>query len=370
MVDYQYKATAPGKIILFGEHFVVYPGNKAVISSVGLYANVTAKLCKDPSLVKFSQYKNPTYTNKNISFSVSESFECYQKTVSLHKEFQTKQDIAKLNDYMFEDFRFISIICGIAYNFIKNKGVEVKGVEIDFSSDIPFSAGFGSSASISSSIIAGILQAHSIKYTTKQIYELTFEYEKFQHGNPSGGDPAAVVYGDMIEFHKTKSQNKKITSIRIQNKSLQKLLNKCVVLHTGKSEQSTGELVLMVKKAYEKNVETYNQIFKGYRENVNRFLELTKKTKCSESELIHIINTNGLLLEKIGVVSKLGKEICDEIRSNGGGAKVSGSGGTGAGACGALFVYHKDIEFLQKLAKKYKIKLFDIEFAVKGISES
>ena len=36
------KAKAPGKIILFGEHFVVY-GNRAILGAIDKYATVTSE---------------------------------------------------------------------------------------------------------------------------------------------------------------------------------------------------------------------------------------------------------------------------------------------------------------------------------------
>lgn len=141
-------ATAHGKIILMGEHAVVY-GYPALVSSIKLKTTVT---------VAQNTYSNLTNNDflKNILRIFSETF---QKNT--------------------DDLNFQII------------------------SQIPIGSGLGSSAATASAAFQSLAIHFGIGLTKNQLLELTMDSERFAHGNPSGIDPTAVVYEGILQFQKT-----------------------------------------------------------------------------------------------------------------------------------------------------------------------
>ena len=85
-------------------------------------------------------------------------------------------------------------------------------------------------------------------------------------------------------------------------------------------------------------------------------------------DIVEIINTNGILLEQMGVVSDIGINLSDEIRNNGGAIKMCGGGGRGDGPTGAMLAYQPDKNFLDKIISKYNIKKFEVNFGGEGVT--
>lgn len=75
------------------------------------------------------------------------------------------------------------------------------GIEID--SEIPVGAGLGSSAAVATAVILTVREylGSPIK-NKKELFNLVMECEKVAHGKPSGIDAAVVVYGGLIAFTK------------------------------------------------------------------------------------------------------------------------------------------------------------------------
>lgn len=131
-----------GKIILSGEHSVVY-GKLALAASIGL--GVTAKV-------------------------LGEGGEANQSVI-----------VAKA----------IEVAGG-------GKGLRV-GVE----SEIPVGAGLGSSAAVAAAVITTVRDYLGNPVNIKEeMFNLVMECEKVAHGNPSGIDAAVVVYGGCISYTK------------------------------------------------------------------------------------------------------------------------------------------------------------------------
>lgn len=357
-------ASVPGKTILLGEHVVVYPPHKAVLTTIDLRCVVSSEVVGESGEIEFIDLKYPEDTfNTTIQ-------ECLDNLVTIRKyydDFIVSGNISKLKEYLKKDYAFLKTFIGLPLEVaIKKKGV-FPSLKITRNIELPFGSGFGASASIAASFSASILKACGIDATKEDIYNLSYEYEKFSHGNPSGADPAIVVYGEFVEFYKDLNQEKIINPLKIQNPDLKKYLNGSAIIHTGSSNESTGEMVTFVKDQYASNKEKYESIFDKIEMNTDRFLKLLNEEICDEQTFIEIINVNGILLEEMGVVSDIGKRICHEIRSKGGAAKVSGGGGKGNGPCGALFVYHQDSEFLNKIANEFKVTLYKKQFGISGL---
>jgi mevalonate kinase len=158
------KASAPGKIILFGEHAVVY-GEAAIATAINKRANVT--LCKmdDKIVVSFKREGDENDVEAPVGAKISNPF-------------------IKTAQYCLEK--------------LKVEG----GVGIEVDSKIPMQAGLGSSAAICSAIATAVYQrfADGEEIDFAKVNQAAFEGEKVAHGNPSGIDNTVTTFGGSIHY--------------------------------------------------------------------------------------------------------------------------------------------------------------------------
>ncbi|MEP7167341.1 MAG: hypothetical protein ABI758_05150 [Candidatus Woesebacteria bacterium] len=176
--------TSHGKIILSGEHSVVY-GYPALVCPVDQEVKVVIQ--------KGEQKKTSPFLLNILSI------------------FQNEQEVS------FDDLLIV------------------------IESTLPLGSGLGSSAATASAVFQALYCFFKIKYTKKHLLFLVQESEKFAHGNPSGVDAVAVVYPSIIEFQKTDEQ------IEWDIIATGKALPPFLLLQSGIPSETTREMVEYVK---------------------------------------------------------------------------------------------------------------------------
>lgn len=158
---------SPGKVILFGEHFVV-KGSKALVAAIDLYTKVEIEESNWPSEI------------------VSEGTEIRGKI---------NADLKVVGSKELEPFaRILSVL--------KSWGFQLSGFKAKISSEIPMSAGLGSSAASAAAFSLSYTNMLGYKLNDKELFTLSNEAEKITHINPSGVDSAAITYGGILIFKK------------------------------------------------------------------------------------------------------------------------------------------------------------------------
>lgn len=157
-----YTARAPGKIILVGEHFVVH-GSSALVAAIDRGSTVHA--------------------------SPSDNSVLFSKNLKLKAELPDKVP-HRLTPFA-ETLKATLIHLG-----------ETRGVKCEIESDIPVSAGLGSSAAGSVALVAAASSALGHTLKAEEIVDLAMVSERIIHGNPSGIDPAVAAYGGVMLFKK------------------------------------------------------------------------------------------------------------------------------------------------------------------------
>lgn len=289
------KFSAPGKIHLLGEHAVVY-GKPALLSSINL--RVTVQVGK-----------------------VDHSYPILRKAVGKIIKEKFKK---KIPDYSIE-------------------------------SDLPVGSGLGFSAAGSATIIAALLTYFRVKWDLELVNKLTFEAEKVFHGNPSGADPATVIFGGLIWFRKETPDVKLINKLPF---SIPKKISKnFVLINTGKPKETTKQMVEKAKTRVKRILNDQEKLVKEL---------LIAIQQSNEKELIRIIKTGEKNLEKIGVVSNSTQKLIRKIEKLGGAAKISGAGGK-TNASGILLCYHPTPEKLIQLAKSCNLDYFKVALGAEGL---
>lgn len=79
-----------------------------------------------------------------------------------------------------------------------------KNIQVEIESGLPIGAGLGSSAAVAAATIKAVREYLKKPLDNDELFALTMECEKIAHGNPSGLDPVTVIYGGLICYTKGK----------------------------------------------------------------------------------------------------------------------------------------------------------------------
>jgi len=282
-------ASAPAKVILFGEHFVVY-GEPAVVLAIDKRAYATAKLRKDAQIHIDS-----------IDLNVAGTFK--------GKRFKAEKGGSKAR-LKLEPVKN-------AVQQVLERAERKTGVNVIVNSDIPVSAGLGSSAAVATSTILAVSNLLGIELSRDQVFWMAYESERLVHGTPSGIDPAIATYGGTLQFQKGKD----FASLNVQT-------NIPLVVGNTKIERSTGELVAMVSRMREHYPIIANLIIRiGGKIALDAVEALRKGDLQTAGELMNI---NHALLCAVGVSHESLERLVYAARKGGAlGAKLTGGGGGG-----------------------------------------
>lgn len=300
------KVSAPGKVILTGEHSVVYD-KPAVLAAV----NLRLSLSLEQSSVK-------------------------DKILSPEPEGLIKYGVEKLKSYY-----------GLSFP-----------LKVKVSSEIPIGCGLGSSAALSTALSGAFRKFAGYQWNLEKINDLAYEIEKKQHGNPSGADNTVSTYGGFIYYRKRKTP--RFSHLKV-NKELPLL-----VLNTGRPDESTEEMVTLVRKLFDRTPLRVKKILKRMEGVTEHFLEfLSGREKISIRKMI---KENEMLLEKLGVVSPSVMRLIRKIESIGGAAKITGAGGFCQGS-GMILAYHQQPDKIKDCAKKESLETFFVKLGEEGLRD-
>ncbi len=308
--------SAPAKVILSGEHGVVY-GKPALVSAVDLRLKFT--------LTNLMRPRKNSKVNKEISF-ISQKVKDYLK----------KQGIS------FSDRKF----------------------EFQVDSETPVGRGLGSSAALSIASVAAFLKFYTRRDFNKEtINNLAYQIEKYFHKNPSGADNTASCFGGLIYFRKEFEFLKNISALNF--KIPKSIANNLFLIDTGKPKESTAEIVAEVGKLYNRKPKLIENI-------LNNIEKTTKKMVISivkeDREFFQkTIRENEKLLEKLKVVSLKTKSLLKKLEKFGAG-KITGAGGKETGSGFILFLA-KDKEKLEEFLKRKKIDYYQFVQDYQGLKK-
>ena len=187
-------ASAPAKVILHGEHSVVY-GKLALAASVDLRTTVVFKPCKR----KILRVNLQDFSEKSLDFDLETLKSLpYEENSEIDEILRQKlQDLICNNVETEEHLRHKEGLLALLYilvAFLQASRVDLVPIEITVSSEIPMGAGLGSSAAFSVSMAAALVQLRNCLKNQKanedqdrdSICSWAFKSEKIIHGNPSG----------------------------------------------------------------------------------------------------------------------------------------------------------------------------------------
>lgn len=361
--------TAPGKVILSGEHSAVY-GKEVIASAVKnlrcymLVEDLTDLHSKTEGHCGFIELSFPDLDlehkwdikqdfgtileQEEIFASIKEDPTTFNVDLGdlieseiLSKDVTLTQNISILTDYhRSAKLVFLYLFFHIAPS-VKNKKFTLK-------SNVPLGAGLGSSASVSVCLalaflycVTGNQQVNDLEL----VNALSLLGEKCVHGTPSGIDNAVATHGKAIRLttsnYGSDQQSKQMRTIENFPESLS------ILLINTKIPKSTKTLVANVRKLYDSDQGFMNLIFESMDRCTIRMINNLESIKALETvdesnkdtdgdyenELVKLfdnIRINHGLLVTLGVshpgLEKI-KILSDEMKI--GGTKLTGAGGGG-----------------------------------------
>ncbi len=274
------QASAPGKIILFGEHAVVYdrPAIAVPLPSIRTTVEVDALPAKDQAgiLVQSSAL--------DVSFLLHDVSRDDPLGLAIHLAFEALQVTYPPN------------------------------MRITIHSDIPISAGLGSGAAVTVAIVRALCRHFARRMSDEEISEIAYEVERLHHGTPSGVDNTVIAYEQPVYFCRGKPAER--FSIRRPFT--------IVMAHSGESTP-TAEVVGKVRDGWKANQSSYEQTFDA----IGRIVDLayTALRRGDLALLGPLMDQNQMYLDALGVSSASLDNLIHVARESGArGAKLSGGG--------------------------------------------
>ena len=295
------KGSGYGKVILFGEHFVVH-GVPGIVSAIDSSTDAEVKKAAKGLNVKDERKTAKGYGEEKRLQQI-ESIERMLKAMDLDP--QTPLDIW-------------------------------------IGGTLPGFSGLGASAASSVAIARAINEELNLNLTNERINAIAYEGEKAYAGNPSGIDNTAATYGGLMWFKK----NPVGGSDLVEKIHIRKPVE-IVIGSTGKVA-NTKAMVEGVAERKKKDPQKYDPLFKQAESLAiagRKALEAGDLKKVGD-----LMNENHRILQGIGVSSKELDLLVDMARKQGAfGAKLTGGGG---GGCMVALTPGKEVQ--GKVASAFK----------------
>lgn len=332
------KVLAPGKLILSGEHAVVY-GKPALAMAVNRY--VCARVLNHDSPFISLDFADLSY-ERTITFDALDKL----KNTIKNNYLRFKQGRFNIREVLQKPFELAQFALGLCLEMLNIKLSQ--GMQIHLTSTIPMGCGMGSSAATILSIIHAMANHAGVVVPSKRIYELGLQAENMQHGISSGLDLHISLYGGCCYVKDKVISAKSIPTMPIY------------LVNTGTPQTSTGECVMRV-------AHHFKQSSIG-----NDFADVTEVMAAalhnnSLAEFKSAIAANHDLLYKIGVVPNHVRGFIQEVNLLGGAAKTCGAGAVEGSAAGIVMVVLEDESLLKLLCDKYSYTILPVSGEARGV---
>jgi len=307
-------ASAPGKIILFGEHFVVH-GTKAILAAIDKRITVTSTFTENKTIKVNSQLGT-------LEVPISSSYE------------EVKSE--------FRPFVYLA-------NKIINSNQNVNGLEVTIDSDIPIGVGLGSSSACCVAAAASISELFK-ELSSEEILNISIEAEKTIFPDTSGADCTVCTYGGMIEYEQF-TGTKKIDNTF----ELNLVIANSMIPHTTKNS------VERVSKFKENDEERFSQLCDLETKLIDEVITAMKNNDATTFGLK--MSENQKYLEEIQISNDTLRDMISSLKEISLGTKITGAGD---GGCIIALVKDENMDKVTALLPKDK-EYFSAKIDTKGV---
>ena len=275
--------TACGKVILFGEHAVVY-GVPAIAAGIANAIKARAEKTEDKTFIEIPDW--------HMAFELGTAKNLVQETMT---------------------------------NILQALDIKGRHFKLLIEPSIPHASGLGASAAVAVASIRALASCFDIQIDDIRVNQIAYSCEVLAHGSPSGLDNTLATYGGLMCFQRHQD-------LPHFNKLECPSTLRLIVAHSGK-QGYTAETVKRVAQARASNRAKYDAIF-------NEIQEIAHRAKAAITS-----NNTGLLGPLMDANQECLRQLdvsCLEIENVIEVAKLAGASGaklTGSGDGGAVIVY-------------------------------
>lgn len=319
-------ARAPGKLILSGEHSVIY-GAPALVMAIAKYTTVRFTPLHETGVLKtFFQGLSqgaayPLASLNRLKNKLDRRFEQFARGE------RPVQNILHRPDDL-----IIYTLATLMRQFpmpgrSNTRRLPIPG-RLGTESELPLGAGMGSSAAAIAATL--VLYEHLTGHplTHEERFERIRFCERLQHGKGSALDAAAVTWGGIQYLQNSQPAAQDIT-----------LDNHWYAHLHGIPQTSTGETVSAVRARHGTDHSLWQQ-FAACTEKLRHTLHTQNDPRAALCE-------NHRLLKHIGVVPHEAAQLIERIEESGGAAKISGAGASAGENGGMILIWHPDATALR-----------------------
>lgn len=279
------EVSSPGKLMLFGEHAVVYD-QPCIVTAVNQRLMVTVEAREDGKLVVNAPDVGLEGYTRNLA------------------DMGKKEKVPKA----------VKFVETAVSNYIEAYP-GVKGVNISTRSQFSSKFGFGSSSAVTVGVVKGMAEVFGKNISDRELFDLSYKTVLNVQGVGSGFDLAAAIWGGTVYFV---TGGKEISPMDIGELPL-------VVGYTGiKADTSTFvRQVAELREEYTDMVDSIFNLISDVVEEGKVVLEQGSQRKIGE-----LMDINQGLLNSLGVSTPEIENLVFAVRQSGAhGAKLSGAGG-------------------------------------------
>ncbi len=316
--------SAPGKLMLLGEHAVVY-GRPCIVTAVGQRMKAIVELLNEPIF----QLEAPDVSVENYKKPMNEL---------------GQGDIPK-------GAKFVEVAVS-NFTHARRRLTKLRGVKVTTSSEFSSQFGFGSSSASTVCVIKALSELTGAKLSDKNIFKLAYKTVLDIQGKGSGFDVAAAVYGGTLYFV---TPGKVIEPLNIDSLPL-------IVGYSG----IKADTVTLINQVSGK-AKQYPKVITDIYDSIDKLVNQAKKAILSKDWVClgEIMNFNEGYLSALGVE---GKELANMIyaaREAGAyGAKLSGAG---IGDCMIALAPKEKVSAVKKGVTIAGGQIIDVKINAEGV---
>jgi mevalonate kinase len=332
------KVLAPGKLILSGEHAVVY-GQPALAMAVNRYATATVSR-EGLSQVLLDLADIAHHSRLSVRGLLDLKSRIKKK---YHRFIRGEYSI---RDVLHKPFELAQFALGA---FAESLNISLPhGVRIHVQSDIPIGCGMGSSAATILSVIHAVSTYLQVTISADTLFQLALEAENMQHGRSSGLDLRVVQQGGCLYMHGAQLESRSVPLLTMY------------LINTGTPSTTTGQCVETAAVHFKS--QSLCDEFGAVTRHIDQALKLGQWQNMQEG-----LQHNQHLLTAIGVVPDTVQQFVTQVEKAGGVAKVCGAGAIMGEKAGAVLVLMQEAAPLSEICSRFNYECMPIAGDARGV---
>lgn len=335
-------ASAPGKVILMGEHAAVY-GRPALVAAADLRLRATVAPAARGVRLRVPGLGLDTHTTWSEILSVVRSArEAWERYATAPGGDAFRAVTAAAGGLSGRPLTgpasLLYLALGEAVDAAARPESTLPPIVLTVTSEIPVGSGFGSSAAAAVAVVLSFLAFRGAAPTPRQLHRISLEVERRQHGTPSGVDNATVIHGGVLEARRKDDGTMAIRSLSVRSERRRRFR----IVDTGPPAEGTGAVVAAVRELRDRRRARTEELLQRLGRLTGALTDEICRPDDRPDAVVPLVREAEACLEELGVVPDPVRRFVRAVERAGGAAKISGAGSLAGPGAGNALLYHPD----------------------------